>query len=1474
MIKWILLSLTLALACVSAIKAQGMPCFTSNLSSQLVYRKDRIVYDLSTISRGNNLKFKIDGPKDAAQLQDSFSALNKGKVLDGVAKGCTESVKVDQQTYAYLCDSNMVIFANLSILNSELVGQKVVQFDAKTTCSYLEKASKRNRVYAICSSTETTNLTLALMSIDTKEYKIDKILLIPQIAKENLSQNLRIKAVTEGDTTAGYSTKIYINEEVPLGKNMRFRAVEHNTTGDLVDLGYFTVANKKLIGVEGVSLYFTARADHHNLLIFVKDEEGSKNYINFCPSSQTTKEAMLCYPKQDTGFSEVSPSVMVYRKEEAELFDVVFIVMANKMTINLLEYIPTAKEINPMIVNNIKLDSSSLEKPVDSFMSNQILYLTGQTADDKTVIIRWDLIGDSWEEQVLEIGTLKTYYVRSGTYDNNIDQFIGLDGGKQFYYMSISQPMLILRPYLMENKTATSMSVNVTCTATGKLSVLQTVALDFQAKLNDNASLVVPTDILSYKGSKKIQIPIAIEDFSGNAPDFKVDVNSTEPVPFTVKYKRVLDKLIFLNKTIEGIQEVIFMGEGLYLIENKDSISSIGCVGTNDTSFECVVEWTKAKGEERVLDAKMIGPTMIIMLSNFESQPLKEKRQVSVLVVQYTGDDKSDNTFPLQGYSAKVGHIKQYGDYVYCMIAGDFTGVSGSVDNHVFTAKYTLSSKTLDPAYSVMKLGSHVCPQEIKFVPKFREKMYLSTNCDTEETARIYEISLSTVLRDGKPVLAGNVDRQFNEIMAKKYEMCPTGGTVNVASFDANVIWGYDEQGSMLCRIDYPVREYGIETIVDFYCDQENKIFQVIGVDKDGKNPVLITYRAETLNEPSRRVHSVVKLAAVPALISSSYNLEFDEINTLLFNTTTSDIQLHQIYTGAPWIELYGEKLDQKLYTVSITATYPDSESQDAEVKTSTRLQIHEQLTKITISPSKTQKEVLPVSGTINLDEHLIYSGPVVRFDMLENDSAMLLDRLSPSEQFRRFTGRYELISVDQDYILAYANGTLSLFQDNKLVSVIGENRSVTVVKSLGKGSGFAALSRQYGASNFELLFILNQQNTWTTLVYQLHSSNIINVVVQKTATGSLFYSCLDSEDQYIKSGLLEVKGEHLQQIGVEEISKNENNVIDFDGVKLNQNDTLDYIVVVSSEDQSKNGKVALFRIEKKSFALVNTYVGRLLRDSSVNDMVDISCNQLNIAKDTFDCFHSRQNLYSANTLYKIDYEKAKTTADFITITFTYDIKNIVNFLPLRAASMDQYIAVVVENKRVDFDRNDTIFAEAYLLLVYQMSIQDDPYKILNYKELGLSKNEDLMYLEPVFFNSGIDNKTKLAVNVASDQVSVKVFNLDDLKLVVSNGNALGSDIVFTGLQIDGQVSKFMLSDLFLLPPPPTPNPPSKGKNLVWLYVILVVIIFLFAIGLCVFFYLKRQETIGDAYVNNEQLRGGFDTENTIKSENSSVIPV
>jgi hypothetical protein len=53
---------------------------------------------------------------------------------------------------------------------------------------------------------------------------------------------------------------------------------------------------------------------------------------------------------------------------------------------------------------------------------------------------------------------------------------------------------------------------------------------------------------------------------------------------------------------------------------------------------------------------------MIIMLSNFESQPLKEKRQVSVMVIHYTGDDKSDNTFPLQGYSAKVGHIKQYGD--------------------------------------------------------------------------------------------------------------------------------------------------------------------------------------------------------------------------------------------------------------------------------------------------------------------------------------------------------------------------------------------------------------------------------------------------------------------------------------------------------------------------------------------------------------------------------------------------------------------------------------------------------------------------------------------------------------------------------------------------------------------------------------------------------------------------------------------
>lgn len=1468
-----MISLLLAIAVLSSsIVSQIDTCFNHDIDSMMVFVNDKIAVDLNGLAQGGGLKFSLKGPENASTYQPTFFDIKAGKKLEGVVQGCNQYIKLDDRAYAFLCDDNKVIIANLSIRSADLESQKLIQLDSTLKCFSLAKSSKKDSIYAACVSKESSNLKMTVSAISSLNFEV-KSMEVTQTPEEYLSQNLKLEVVTLGNSTVGYSAKIYVVEDLPLTKRIKLRAIEHTTEGQTVDLGYFSVENQKLKGVSKDSLFYTVRADHNNFLLFVKGADPDTNFVHFCPAAKTTKDGVECFSAKNTRFSAINPAVSVHRYEEKDLLDIVFMVIANKTGVRLFEYKPTAEDIELLPSQHVYIEGSSLDKPSNTFMYDQDVYITGQASNGKTVIIKWDMSRSSWEEKILVNNTFGVYHIRRGTYDTDIDQFIGLEGGT-FQLFQISKPLLVLRPYLLTDKDATNMTVNVSCESLDKKADTRSMVLTFQPRLNSNSSFKVPSALLAYSNSKKIQLPIEMEDFRGNAPEMSLTVNSTTATPYTIHYKRSLDKTFFLNDTINNIKDVFYMGEGMYLIESMADISAVACAALNDTVAVCMVEWTQEKKDDRVLDARIIGNLMLVLLTNAKTVIDRTKHEVNLLTVDFSGQEKISKRFQMKGISSAVGHIKQYGDSVFCMIYARVSIVS-SESNQIYTSKYTLSTNTMDDPYVLMTLGKHVCGKSIKFVPKFKEKMYLASSCGVPEYAQIYEIELYTILRDNKAVLAGSVKRQFSGIESNNFEMCPTGSVLYVVSFDEAKVWGYDEQGSEFTRFEYPAKEYGVQTILDFYCDQENKVFQIIGVDKIGMNPLLITYRAETQYEPARRVHSVIKLPKLPTILSSSYNLEFDEISTLLFGTSTADISFYQLYTEAPMIELSGEKLQKGLYQVNTTVSYPDREGQTVTIESSTLLEVYDQLTEISVYPTKATKDKLPQHGTISLDNYLMYSGPVVRFDMPKTDAAILLDRLYPSDQFRRVKQRFEVIAIDQQFILAYANGTISLFNDADLVQVIATNREVDILRTLGPNTlGFVAVSRTRGAANFELLFVLNQGGTWKTYSHQIYSPELKGLVSFKIATDSIFYSFVDAEDQSIRSGLLKVAGDTLERIGIEDRLDNGHNVIVFDCVKLNQNASLDYVVILYSEDQSKNGKMVLYKLDNNSFSKVNTQVSPLLQGRGSHEIGYLACKQLKDKKDMFDCFHARPNMFSHNVLYRVDFDKAITSSSFIIEDYIYDVKNIVNFVPVRAAVMDKYVAVVLMNKNVDLNRNDTIFAEEYLMVVYNLEVQVDPYKILDYRELGLTKNEELMYLEPVFYNSGSDNRTKLAVNVAGDDVSIKTFNLEDMKLVVSNGNALSFDVIFTGLQIDGVKKNFKLSDLFILPQPPSPSPPSKGKNLAWLFILLIAAIVLFAVGLATFFLLKRREASEGAYVTDEQLRGGFDSEHTIKNDNTSVIPV
>lgn len=1498
MINKVATLLAILFSIVSIVRSQETNCFTDDLRPVDGYVQDRVAYNLYKISNGSDVSYSIStSPEDKSvvlrQTFEDFTSFTPGKALSNVSTKCSTFTKVNNHLFAFICDSIWLPLIKINGLTGDIDSQNTLPLAKEDDCSSLASTKHHQYIFAVCKSTDKANASVIIYAFDTVNMNPIDRLIINQDAGEILSNNLVIEAVLgpESDETNVFAD-LYVFENTQGGDDVRIR-IFNFTSGkaNLQHVGFFSGSKGTIKNIAKETKFVTFKVDNYHPVLFVRNNSNANLIAQFCKF--TIVSGVVCGNPQDLDIQVQEPSIVFHKLESLkDVMNVEKFVVASGAGASLFEYVQDSQEIVPSIARSVTTESSGIIKIEQVTAFEDRVYITGTNSEGKTVVVKWSELNNGnpavsvWEKTVITNKDFDLAFIRKGTYDTEIDEFLAIKGNATFYSL-IYEPTLLLQPYLLSDPlSATSIKAEVTCKAMGA-SGTKTTQLNYLPKLNSNSEFNVPPKLQAYSHSARIQMPIAVEDFRGNAPTFSLSLDGKEGAKFLLKYHNALSYKETVPLEFKDINGVRYVGEGLFLLENPTNLKLIGCAGVESESFTCLFEdWDMAKEGKLLLDATLIGDELFLLFAEPKAAQKDPKDlKVTISVSQINGEKKSPTIYEIPGIESKVGTLKQFGDWIYCMIAGDQHFANGTTStNKLFSTRYVISKKSVEDISTSMDLGDHVCVKEMKYHPRLPphiKKVFISSSCLTEDSARIYELDINTLMEDKKIRIVATIARQFNEINALKFEICPTGTAINVAVMsegNSNIVYALEDNGSEYTRYSYEVRDYGVEKIVDFYCDQENKIFQVIGTDKEGKNPKLITYRGETQHQADLRIHSVQAIKEAPAFLASSYNLNFDEVNSLLLKTSIEGIQMHQIYTGAPWIEIKGVDIAGGEHEIVTKVTYPAKEG-DVEVTKSTKLETVDYDPTVTIEKLTKEKEKLPEHGTINLDQHLKYRGPVVKFEMPKHDAAQLFDRLYPSEQFRQIKTKFDLVSVDEKFLLTYGDGVVSYYVNGESRVEVLKDVTVTAVKALGKGQGFAFLSKPKDAVNVQLVFLLATQDeasngdTLKQYNYPLQSTQIEGMVVFKTATGSLFYSVFDSAEQSITSGLLKVRGDYIEEIGMQDYILNDNILMDLDGVILNQNETLDYVVLVYSEDQAKAGKMTLFSLDDDSFTKVNTQEGQLLEDASIHDMVDISCNSLRATNNRFDCFHSRENMYSHQVVYEVDFEKAKISDIFVSIKETKDVKNIYNFVPLRAAVFGKYIAVVAENKFIDKSKSSSIYSEAFILVVYNTEVQTEPYKVLDYKELGLVKYEDLSKLEPVFFNTGSDNKDKLAINVGSDDASIRVFNLEDMQLVITNGNDLSFDIVFTGLQVDGEKQTFKLSELFQLPQPPNPKPEDK-KNHGFIVILIIIVVALVVIGIGSFFYWKYREREAEgAYASDETLRGGFESEHTIKADATSIVP-
>ena len=1444
-------------------------CFIDELQSKNVYTSDIIAYDLSTVSRGDNVSFSlVDPPTDSSViLWNTFRPIESKKTLDPTVQGCTTYAPINNTDYVYICNNNLVLFLGYNEMDGTVVRSSNLSLNASWVCNNVVSNTKKGAIYAVCNDTSLERIIV--QKIDYVTLTPANVLYITQAAGQTVSGNLAVARELYTVDNLSYSTILYIYPSAESTSSI-FRIVKDNINGELIDGGYYNAATN-ITGIDASSNFLGVMPNNNNTLYLI---------LRFKPTQELYLQS--CYPvpvsntfncNSDILYLKTSMPDIVYALHQVSIRttyapDIYLLSLSNKTTT--VVYQIDIFNITAGILNTYTIDTSSsgMDSVYRAFIYEFKVYIIGRSSgNSNTVILLYRLLNSMYESQTYRF-PFSISHIRRGTYDTDVDEHIAIYGN-EVYFSLIDKPELVLLPSKVMPKQ--SLNSTVACSVGGKQINTRFVKLDILTYINDQGDFNAIQTLNAYTEGVRITIPVLTEGTTGNAPKYEGrSLNPNFPATFRIDHCLPMVYTEYKGGSMLHIIDLQYMGQGIYMIQNATHLAFTLCMSNQKYGGVCdqlpIIPFTN----KQILNGIVFANSIITLESSNMVSGLAQgvKPNVTVMVRDIFNPNFFIE-FPTVGLRGTAGQMKSWGTKVYILLAGRY---DGELDSYFMVGVFDMNKMNMTVNFTkLLKIEEHMCINDIKFAPRGVDVVYMSSSCNNNPlSSRVYEVYLT--LGEQMRKFTATIVRSFSEINTTSFDICPTGELLTIIDLQNNAIFSLDIDGDESTRFVYGVSEYDITNIQHYYCDQENKIFQIIGTNADRSNFMLVTYNGDSVNKPTNRVHSIYNLADSPRFIASTYNYDTDEINTLLLGDNTDTFSQFRLFLGAPLVYVNASKtVIPGNYRMELKATYPGSGGSSKYAIHYVDIDFMTQVNNVIVT-SKNKSKPLPVTGSVSLDDDLVISGPVVKFEMARNEVVTLFDRLYASDMYKNFQDVFDQSVLDCNMILGSSGDTIKLYKDGtELISM--PNKRVMRMYALGNCSGFMALVYPTSGINNEVAAFLQKDGGWKTYVYPMGSQYVEDMMFYMTSKGYYMYAAYEEDNYSIRVGLLDIQNGNLylkQELRI----LNKNAIIDFDAVMLPQSSGVDYMLVISSEEQSKDGKFNLFKVSGATLSLVGRQSGPLIPDvQMIHDQIDFSCNAVANTSGVADCFHTEPNYNSYYVRYTVDFAAAANGTSFVNATVLKFVKNVVNMKPLFSTLLAPWAAVVVQNLNVDPKADpNSIYSQSHLLFVYNFQYQVDPFKILNYQELGLNQSIDLENLEPCFFVPLNSTGVKLGVNVGTANSSIRVFNLDSLKLVVNNANKLPSSFNLVAVSANNSQYSTDMSQLYQLPS----NTPTTPKKKLGLFIAIGAGIILIVGGLVLFYFYKKTRGVPeeDMYTSEKGVGisklGGDDQ--TIKGGDQSQV--
>lgn len=305
-------------------------------------------------------------------------------------------------------------------------------------------------------------------------------------------------------------------------------------------------------------------------------------------------------------------------------------------------------------------------------------------------------------------------------------------------------------------------------------------------------------------------------------------------------------------------------------------------------------------------------------------------------------------------------------------------------------------------------------------------------------------------------------------------------------------------------KLYYPLNDYGITYVQHFNCIPEKGVFQILGINTDGKKQV-ITFRGGESTRAGRRVHSITPVEDSVTFIESGFNFDY-VITVASFPGIVSEKRSFIVtYPEGPIFQL-DNTLKNQNYTINL-AMKPDQATEAIEQK-NIQITITNPVYFAVLQPQS--KFDIKVNEPIFLDDVANITGPVMDM-ILSGDDASKIKVTKRNNKHKGMplgeTGAPNRIYNEKDYmVLQYTGSKIRIFGDPTTTRNPNSTAAVEILSKSNLNVLDCALIK-YGTSDEAVLIVKTyEQSSYAYSIYWLY---------KKTVDGKQTYTSMESLNIY-----------------------------------------------------------------------------------------------------------------------------------------------------------------------------------------------------------------------------------------------------------------------------------------------------------------------------------------------------------------------